>query len=96
MAAEGAVDGYWEYRLKPWDMAAGVLIFTEAGGHVTTMDGGPFSVFDRSILAVGPKLYPRVLEKTRPSVETLLSEGVDLSRWFVPEGYTALGDIPTE
>jgi myo-inositol-1(or 4)-monophosphatase len=36
-------EAYWEYRLKPWDMAAGVLIVEEAGGSVTTMDGRAFS-----------------------------------------------------
>lgn len=39
----GIADAYWEYRLKPWDMAAGVLIVEEAGGSVTTMDGRAFS-----------------------------------------------------
>ncbi len=38
------MDGYWEYRLKPWDVAAGVLVAEEAGAHVTTMTGEPFSV----------------------------------------------------
>lgn len=39
----GISDAYWEYRLKPWDMAAGVLVAEEAGGTVTTMDGRAFS-----------------------------------------------------
>lgn len=38
----GIVDAYWEYRLKPWDVAAGVMILEEAGGMVTTMDGLPY------------------------------------------------------
>ena len=46
-----------EYRLKPWDVCAGVLIATEAGATVTTMEGGDFSVFDRSILAATPLLH---------------------------------------
>uniref|UniRef100_M8BUQ1 inositol-phosphate phosphatase n=1 Tax=Aegilops tauschii TaxID=37682 RepID=M8BUQ1_AEGTA len=46
----GITEAYWEYRLKPWDMAAGVLIVEEAGGVVTRMDGGEFTVFDRSVL----------------------------------------------
>lgn len=41
--APGIADAYWEYRLKPWDMAAGVLVVEEAGGTVTTMDGRAFS-----------------------------------------------------
>jgi len=39
----GIAEAYWEYRLKPWDMAAGVLVVEEAGGTVTTLDGRPFS-----------------------------------------------------
>ena len=38
--AAGWLDGYWEYKLKPWDIAAGALIVQEAGGMVTDTDGG--------------------------------------------------------
>lgn len=41
-------------RLKPWDVCAGVLIAREAGSKVTTMEGEPFTVFDRSVLAAAP------------------------------------------
>lgn len=54
------MDGYWEYRLKPWDVCAGVLIVQEAGGKVTTMDGEPYSVFDRSLLATNINLHSEV------------------------------------
>ena len=37
--AAGRFDGYWEIRLKPWDLAAGALIVEEAGGVVTAFDG---------------------------------------------------------
>ncbi len=40
--AAGIFDGYWEWGLKPWDMAAGVLMVTEAGGKVSSLSGGPF------------------------------------------------------
>ena len=40
--AAGRFDGFWEERLKPWDIAAGALIVEEAGGLVTGMDGAPF------------------------------------------------------
>jgi myo-inositol-1(or 4)-monophosphatase len=39
--AAGRFDGYWEIRLKPWDLAAGALIVEEAGGIVTAFDGSP-------------------------------------------------------
>jgi myo-inositol-1(or 4)-monophosphatase len=40
--AAGRFDGFWEQRLKPWDVAAGALIVREAGGRITGMDGSPF------------------------------------------------------
>ena len=88
--AEGIVDGYWEYRLKPWDMAAGCLILTEAGGVCTTMTGDDFSVFDRSILCAGADMHRALVPLTRASVEKLVGLGVDMSRWFIPEGYQGL------
>lgn len=42
--AAGWLDGYWEDRLKPWDVAAGVLLVTEAGGQVGDLLGGPFQL----------------------------------------------------
>ncbi len=42
--AAGRTDGYWEFGLKPWDVAAGELIVSEAGGRVTDFSGGPWAV----------------------------------------------------
>lgn len=42
LLAEGALDGFWEYGLKPWDTGAGSLIVTEAGGKVTNEKGEKF------------------------------------------------------
>jgi myo-inositol-1(or 4)-monophosphatase len=49
--AAGRLDGFWSTSLKPWDMAAGILLVTEAGGTVTTVDGSPFVVDDADLLA---------------------------------------------
>jgi myo-inositol-1(or 4)-monophosphatase len=38
--AAGIYDGFWEFRLSPWDIAAGALLVEEAGGRVTDLDGG--------------------------------------------------------
>jgi len=38
--AAGRFDAYWEHNLKPWDLAAGIVIVREAGGHVTDLSGG--------------------------------------------------------
>jgi myo-inositol-1(or 4)-monophosphatase len=42
--AAGRLEAFWSTSLKPWDVAAGALIVTEAGGRVTTMSGGPFDI----------------------------------------------------
>lgn len=39
--AAGRLDGYWEFKVSPWDVAAGVLLVREAGGTVTLIDGTP-------------------------------------------------------
>jgi myo-inositol-1(or 4)-monophosphatase len=49
--AAGRLDGFWELKLKPWDVAAGVLLVREAGGTVTTFDGSDYDVFNHRIVA---------------------------------------------
>lgn len=49
--AYGAVEVFWSVSLKPWDMAAGALIVREAGGTVTQLDGGLFTIEQPNILA---------------------------------------------
>lgn len=85
--ALGIVEAYWEYRLKPWDMAAGVLIVEEAGGTVSCMDGGKFSVFDRSVLVSNGALHSKLLERIGPATEKLKDKGIDFSLWYKPENY---------
>lgn len=85
--ASGMAEAYWEYRLKPWDMAAGVLMVEEAGGTVTTMDGRAFSVFDRSVLVSNGFVHQAILAQTEPATAKLQKDGTDLSQWFVPKGY---------
>lgn len=85
--ASGIADGYWEFRLKPWDMAAGVLIVEEAGGQVTRMDGGPFTVFDRSVVVSNGHLHTDLLHQMKPVVSDLIERGVNFEKWFLPDGY---------
>ncbi len=55
--AAGRYDGFWELGLKPWDLAAGVLIVREAGGYVTDAhDGDPRTRGD--VVAANPHLHP--------------------------------------
>jgi myo-inositol-1(or 4)-monophosphatase len=57
--AAGRYDGYWELGIKPWDMAAGLIILKEAGGYATTPDGGdPYPSGD--VVAGNPHLQPKL------------------------------------
>ncbi len=47
----GRMDGYWEFKLNPWDTSAGYLLIEEAGGTVTHFDGGKFTLDSREVLA---------------------------------------------
>lgn len=49
--AAGRLDGFWEVKLKPWDVAAGTLLVREAGGLVTAFDGSAYDVTNHRILA---------------------------------------------
>jgi myo-inositol-1(or 4)-monophosphatase len=58
----GRLDFFWEFGLKPWDMAAGALLVQEAGGRVGDMQGGPLSVTESDhILADNGALHDEVL-----------------------------------
>lgn len=60
--AAGRFDAFWEHKLQPWDVAAGALIVEEAGGRVTTIDGGPFQSRTGSVLATNGHLHGEMLE----------------------------------
>ncbi len=47
----GRFEAFWEFNLKPWDTAAGILLVREAGGRVTDFDGKPYHPGDRVLVA---------------------------------------------
>src|ERR1035438_7649567 len=60
--ASGRLDAFWEFGLKPWDMAAGTLLVTEAGGTVSDMHGAPHHVASSdTLLADNGALHQQVL-----------------------------------
>lgn len=63
--AAGRFDGFWERDLSPWDLAAGVLLVTEAGGKVTDADGDEDVLTKGSVCAANLELHPLVLERLR-------------------------------
>jgi myo-inositol-1(or 4)-monophosphatase len=60
--AAGRFDGFWERGLKPWDMAAGILLVREAGGFVSDLDGGERALEAGHILAANDTLHPMLLK----------------------------------
>ena len=58
----GRLDGFWEFGLKPWDMAAGTLIVEEAGGRCTGMKGEPLQLPGEYLLATNGAIHDSVLE----------------------------------
>ena len=63
--AQGRFDGFWERDLKPWDMAAGLLLVTEAGGRVTDLTGGDAVLTDGTVCAANLDLHPVLLGRIR-------------------------------
>jgi myo-inositol-1(or 4)-monophosphatase len=63
--AAGRLDGFWEARLKPWDIAGASLLVEEAGGNITALDGSPFSPRGTSVLASNGPLHAPMLETVR-------------------------------
>lgn len=58
--AAGRFDGFWEMKLKPWDVAAGKLLVAEAGGRISDFDGKPFDVYGRECLASNGLLHEQM------------------------------------
>jgi len=61
LVARGFLDGYWERHLKPWDIAAGVLIVAEAGGIVTDWKGGRFDVHEGAVVATNGAIHEELV-----------------------------------
>jgi myo-inositol-1(or 4)-monophosphatase len=63
--AAGRYEAFWERDLGTWDVAAGVLLVSEAGGTVTDADGGETMLTGGSICAANPSLHPLLLERLK-------------------------------
>jgi myo-inositol-1(or 4)-monophosphatase len=60
--AAGRLDGFWEYGLKAWDMAAGIVLIREAGGLVGRLEGDQDLLEEGTLVAGNPAIYPRLGE----------------------------------
>jgi myo-inositol-1(or 4)-monophosphatase len=61
----GRFEGFWEQHLRPWDVAAGALIATEAGGRVTGMDGSQFDPAAAHLISSNGRIHEAMLSVVR-------------------------------
>jgi myo-inositol-1(or 4)-monophosphatase len=61
--ASGRLDGFWEFNLKPWDIAAGSIIVTEAGGHISDINNSKNYLESGNVLAANINLHQDVIAK---------------------------------
>jgi myo-inositol-1(or 4)-monophosphatase len=67
--AAGRYDGFWEFDLNTWDIAAGVLLIQEAGGMVSEVDGGRDHMLSGDIMAANSTIYRKMLRKFSPIIQ---------------------------
>jgi myo-inositol-1(or 4)-monophosphatase len=68
--ASGRLDGFWEFGLKPWDLAAGSLLIQEAGGFVSDPLGGENFMKHGDIIAGNPKVFKSLMQTLMPAMGT--------------------------
>lgn len=59
--AAGRADGFWELGLKPWDVAAGIVLLREAGGTLTGGDGSPYRLGEETLVASNGALHAKLV-----------------------------------
>jgi myo-inositol-1(or 4)-monophosphatase len=59
--ADGVFEGFWEVHLHPWDMCAGMLLVSEAGGTTTDFQGVPATIYSKQILSTNTITHPEML-----------------------------------
>lgn len=73
--AAGRLDGFWEFGLAPWDMAAGSLLITEAGGLVGDLAGESRYLETGNIVCGNPKIFAELLRAISPHLTPALKQG---------------------
>ncbi len=60
--AAGRIDGFWEMKLNPWDVAAGILLVEEAGGRVSNIQGQPYRLGTPELVATNGHIHSTLLQ----------------------------------
>jgi len=69
--AAGRFDGFWELKLHPWDVAAGILLITEAGGKATGFKGQPLSIYAEETLVSNGLIHGQMLQAIQEMEERM-------------------------
>ena len=72
--AAGRLDGFWEMGLSPWDIAAGGLLITEAGGLIGDFEGDDQHMKSGNVVAGSPKVFVEMLKLLAPHLTPALKQ----------------------
>jgi myo-inositol-1(or 4)-monophosphatase len=77
--AAGRLDGFWEFSLKEWDIAAGALLILEAGGMISDFRGGNAYLHSGHVVSGNPKVHKAILKALDPlALPVKPSQGIDV------------------
>ena len=94
LTAAGVFDGFWEFRLSPWDTAAGLLLIREAGGVVTNLDGGEEIFTGGNVVAGAPGVHEELLRVLQQGLsEDLIRRRLEGPAPGEPEALAAVGGL---
>ncbi len=74
--AAGRLDGFWEFGLGPWDIAAGSLLITEAGGLVGDLEGNSGYLESGNVVAANPKIFAQLIQALAPHLQAELKSAL--------------------
>lgn len=92
--AAGYTDGFFETGLSPWDIAAGALLVTEAGGLIGNFTGEADYLYQREVVAGSPKIYGQLVGLLNPFTRVIAADalaGAETTLGLTPEDALAAG-----
>ena len=94
--AAGWYDGFFETGLSPWDIAAGSLMITEAGGLIGNFTGEADFLFQREVVAGTPKVYGQLVQMLAPHTRVIAPGAAGAPHAAQPHITAAAADAPAQ
>ena len=94
--AAGYYDGFFETGLSPWDVAAGSLIITEAGGLIGNFTGESDYLYQREVVAGNPKVYGQLVQILAPYTRVIKDDGAPAAEAAEPDATAAFVQAAAE